>query len=140
MKLRRATMDDALDVLAWRNDPDSVTASKSGRPIGQAEHLKWFPNAIRSSRHLILIAEEDSHKLGVVRFDQMADYWLVSINMSPAVRGKGHGRKALSQAIDLLRADAGPCRLLAEVKDDNVPSLRLFDTLGFVRQDQAAGF
>jgi RimJ/RimL family protein N-acetyltransferase len=140
MKLRRATLDDARDILTWRNDAAAVVASKSQKAIDEAEHMRWFPGAVQSPDHLILIAEADGRKLGMVRFDRTPDHWLASINMSPAVRGKGYGRSALSAAIDVLRGEVGPVRIVAEVKSDNIPSLRLFDSLGFVRCGEKAGF
>jgi RimJ/RimL family protein N-acetyltransferase len=60
--------------------------------------------------------------------------------MSPEVQSKGYGRAALSAAIDTLYAEAGPDRIVAEIKSDNVRSLRLFMSLGFVRQGEQAGF
>jgi RimJ/RimL family protein N-acetyltransferase len=140
MKLRRATVDDASDVLAWRNDPESIAASKTPKPVDRADHLQWFQRAIGDPNRLILVGEEDSQKIGMVRFDHRPDHWLVSINLAPSARGKGYGRKALSGAIDALRAEVGQCRIVAEVKSDNTPSLRLFEALGFVRQGEQEGF
>jgi RimJ/RimL family protein N-acetyltransferase len=140
MKLRRATMDDALDVLAWRNDPDSIALSKSGRAIGVKEHLDWFGRNFENPDHPILVAVDDGRKLGMVRFDRAPDEWIVSINLAPAERDKGYGRRALSAGIALHRAAIGPCRLSAEIKDSNLKSLRLFEGLGFVRQELRDGF
>jgi RimJ/RimL family protein N-acetyltransferase len=140
MKIRRATLDDARDILTWRNDAAAVAASKSQKAIDEAEHMRWFQGAVQSPDHLILIAEADGRKLGMVRFDRRPDHWLASINMSPEVRGKGYGRAALSAAIDILYAEAGPDRIVAEIKSDNVRSLRLFMSLGFFRQGEQAGF
>ena len=140
MQLRRATMDDALDVLAWRNDPVSIAVSKTPKPVDQADHLQWFERAVRDPNRLILIAEEETRKIGMVRFDRTSECWLVSINLAPFARGKGYGRQALSQAIGMLRANVGRCRIVAEVNRATASSFLLFEALGFIRQGEKAGF
>jgi len=140
MKLRRATMDDALDVLAWRNDPHTIAMSKMPGTVDQAGHLAWFARAIQDPSRLMLIATEDDRKLGMVRFDKSGDTWLVSINIAPEERRKGYGRAALNQAVTWLRASVWQCRLSAEIKDSNAVSLRLFQQCGFVTQEQRDGF
>jgi RimJ/RimL family protein N-acetyltransferase len=140
MDLRRATMDDALDVLAWRNDPLAVAMSKTSDTVDRAGHLAWFANAVKDPRRVLFIAMEDGRKLGMVRFDRSDDTWLVSINMAPNERGRGYGRAALNEALAMLRASVGQCRLSAEIKDSNAVSLRLFQQCGFVTQEQRDGF
>lgn len=126
MQLRRATPDDALDVLAWRNDPQTIAASKTGAVDG-AEHMAWFPKAIADERRALFIAEEGGRKVGMVRFDRGDDAWLVSINVAPAERGKRYGEAILRAGIHAI----GAARLLAEIKSDNLASIRIFEHCGF---------
>ena len=133
-------MDDALDVLAWRNDPLAVAMSKTPGAVEETGHLAWFAKAVKDPRRALFIAVEDGRNLGMVRFDKPDDTWLVSINMAPEARGKGYGRAVLTEAIAMLRASNGPCRLSAEIKDSNATSLRLFERCGFVQQDRRDGF
>lgn len=140
MRLRRATMDDALDVLAWRNDPHTIAMSKTPGVIDQASHIPWFAKAVRSEDRVIFIALEANLKLGMVRFDRTDDAWLVSINLAKDARGKGQSADILQQAIALFRAVRGHHTLLAEIKEDNAPSLRLFERCGFRKVGQADGF
>ena len=135
MEIRRATMKDALDVLAWRNDPHTIAMSRTPGIVDQATHLAWFAKAIADQDRIILIATEDGRRLGMVRFDRSDGAWLVSINLAPEARGKGYGRAVLTEAMAVLRASNGPCRLSAEIKGNNAPSLRLFERCGFVQQD-----
>lgn len=133
-------MDDALDVLAWRNDPQAVAMSKTPGVIDQASHIHWFARAVRSEDRVILIALEADLKLGMVRFDRASDAWLVSINLAPAARGKGLSTEILVQAIALFRAAHGDQKLIAEIKENNTPSLKLFERCGFKKLRQADGF
>jgi RimJ/RimL family protein N-acetyltransferase len=139
MRLRRATMDDALDVLAWRNDPLAVAMSKTPGAIGQETHLAWFARAIRNEDRVLLVAMGADQKLGMVRFDRTGEAWLVSITIAPEQRGKGFSVGILQQAITWFRADHGHQTLLAEIKEDNAPSLKLFERCGFKKQGQTEG-
>jgi RimJ/RimL family protein N-acetyltransferase len=130
MELRRATIDDALDVLDWRNDPDAIAMSKTGA-VDRDDHLRWFPKAIEDQDRLVLIAMEAKRKLGMVRFDRCGGTWLASINLAPEERGKGYGQAALEGAIRLLIDCIGSCRISAEIRHDNLGSIRIFEKCGF---------
>jgi RimJ/RimL family protein N-acetyltransferase len=131
MQLRRATMDDALDVLAWRNDPESIAASNTGRAVEVKEHLDWFGRNFESPDHLLLIAVDGGRKLGIVRFHRMPGEWLISINSAPSERGRGYGATMLAMAVQRLGDHVGAVNLLAEIKADNLASLRIFEKCGF---------
>jgi RimJ/RimL family protein N-acetyltransferase len=119
-------MEDALAVLEWRNDPYAVALSKSGEAIDLDSHLTWFPKALANRDCRLFIAAEDGRRLGMVRFDRCGDAWTVSINLAPAERRKGYGQRMLSKAM----ADVGG-RSLAEIRSDNLASIRLFERCGF---------
>jgi RimJ/RimL family protein N-acetyltransferase len=141
MEVRRAVFGDALDILAWRNDPQTRAMSKINQPIGTDAHLRWFANAIVDNRRLILIGEDNNIKIGMVRFDQIEqDIWTVSINVAPASRGLGHGFPFLSRAVQFLACSAAPSRINAEVMVENLASHRIFEKCGFVRQGSDNGF
>lgn len=126
MEIRRATMDDMLDVLAWRNDPVATAMSKTGA-VDEAQHRKWFPGAIGSPDRVFLIVEDAGEKLGTIRFDRSDGGWTVSINMAGSARNKGIGQRALMRAIDV----SGCSPLDAEIKADNLASIRIFERCGF---------
>lgn len=128
MEIRYATIDDAVDVLEWRNDPVSVAASKTGT-VNLSDHLSWFAKSMHNPNRCLFIVTEGKHRVGMVRFDKIQDAWLVSINIAPAERGKGYGEAALRMAI----AKISNSRLLAEIKLDNLASIRIFERCGFRR-------
>jgi RimJ/RimL family protein N-acetyltransferase len=134
MQIRRATMEDAMAVLDWRNDPQTIAVSKTGS-VDRASHLAWFAKAIESPDRMLLIASEDGRRLGMVRFDRSGDTWLVSINMAPDVRGQGYGTRALRKSLSMI----GAVRLLAEIKPENIASIRTFERCGFQRVGDEGG-
>jgi RimJ/RimL family protein N-acetyltransferase len=135
MEIRRATMDDALEVLEWRNDPQTVAVSKTGA-VSVTDHLAWFARSIDNPARDYFIAHADGRRIGMVRFDLSGDAWLVSINIAPDERGKGYGERVLRQAM----AEVGSRRFVAEIKADNAASIRIFERCGFRQVGSADGF
>ena len=140
MHVRRATTDDALDILAWRNDPETIAMSKTVGPIDAASHQVWFDRSLANPDRLIFVAVDGDQKIGMVRFDRAGDTWAVSINVSPKVRNRGYGRAMLTEALAAVRPSIGRSRIVAEVREDNVASLRLFDRCGFAQAERKDGF
>jgi pseudaminic acid synthase len=133
MIVRRATHDDALDVLGWRNDPTTRAMSRDTDVIEEEVHLAWFERALGDPRLLLLIGEEGGAKVGMVRIDR-GEISEISININPLYRGRGRGGALLAKA---LACFDGP--LLAEVKHGNAASKRLFAKAGFVLAGEHAG-
>jgi RimJ/RimL family protein N-acetyltransferase len=131
--LRKATSDDASDLLAWRNDPLTRAMSRSSDPVEAAEHARWFQRVLQDATCTLLIGEDDGRKIGMVRLSR-GEETEVSINLNPAVRGGGLSRALLTQA---LAQESGA--LLAVIKPENLASIRLFEGAGFVLEDTRDG-
>ena len=130
MILRRASRADAADMLAWRNDPTTRAMSRNSEAITEGEHIVWLETALADPHCVLFIAEEGSDKLGMVRVDRGE----VSINVSPAFRGNGYGKRLLSMAV----ARFG--MLQAHVRSENTASRRLFEGAGFMLMGEEDGF
>lgn len=135
LTLRAATEDDAERLLAWRNDPTTREHSLQTEPIALADHKTWLAGALRDPDRRLLIGAIGREAVGTVRFDGLDDgMQRVSITVSPDCRGRGVGRALLRAAC---RAIA-PRRLVAEIRDDNIASQRLFRSCGFRRTSHDA--
>ena len=94
--LRKATIEDARDILAWRNDPTTRENSFSRDEIDMETHMKWFQNKLmHEDRCLMLVLMEDDVKLGNVRVDINNHIGEISYMISPVFRGNGYGKKIL---------------------------------------------
>lgn len=58
LSLRKATLKDSDLLLAWRNDPDVVAWSATGRPVTEAEHDRWIMKALSDQTWHLYIAQE----------------------------------------------------------------------------------
>jgi RimJ/RimL family protein N-acetyltransferase len=125
MFVRKATKADALDVLAWRNDPLTRSMSRTPDEVEEAPHLDWFEKALRDPSRTLLIGELDGQKIGMVRFDH-GEETEVSINLNPACRGKGLSQVLLTESMAWVRGT-----IVAEIRPENLASQRLFEHAGF---------
>jgi RimJ/RimL family protein N-acetyltransferase len=129
--LRPATPGDAAQLLEWRNEPDVVRFSISGRPVEPSEHSQWLAARLDDPERRLWIAEEAGDPVGQVRVDLASGTGTVSIAVAPAHRGRGVGSSVLRALLVEIEADLGVRDLRAVVHPENAASLRAFERAGF---------
>jgi spore coat polysaccharide biosynthesis protein SpsF len=129
--LRPADAGDSDDLLAWRNDPDAVRQSVSGRPVELDEHSRWLAERLDDPATRIWIAELDGRRVGSVRIDVTNGVGAVSIVIAPEARGRGLGKAMLHMLLERFEDDFQVEALEALVHHDNTASQRLFTGAGF---------
>lgn len=132
---RRAMIEDAAMILAWRNDPYVRSVSRDKGVIGWKAHLAWFERIVASTDHLLLIAEKNGVPVGVVRFDRLSDHrHEISLYLNPVVAGRRLGLAMIGAAQQALsREQARDLVILAETLPGNVASQRLFRSAGYTQ-------
>jgi RimJ/RimL family protein N-acetyltransferase len=140
IRVRKATIEDADILLAWRNDPGTRLMFVSQQEVALTEHQAWLTSTLtREDRVLLLGYDTENFPVGVVRFDlNLADTSAaVSITVNPGLRGQGLSALLLSAAIDYLRCDVAKrfepttWTLRAQIRKENVNSMHLFQRVGF---------
>ena len=145
--VRLATIQDSADVLLWRNDPLTVRMSLSGTEVSAEKHVQWFVSTLNSNDRVHIIGEFTKsdgslEKIGVCRFDmEEPDRWLISINLNPTLRGRGLSGTFLGQAIEYLNSCLASqnLTLVAEIREQNIPSVKIFQENGFLHVRKLAG-
>ena len=128
VNLRPADMKDAETLFMWRNDPETRKASHNSDEVIFESHLVWLDASLSNpSKRLLWIAEVDGVAIGTCRADKVEDSWELSWTIAPEARGKGFAHQMLSK---LVRYFDEP--LLAEVKADNIASIKVAERSGFV--------
>lgn len=131
LTIRPATPADAELLLTWRNDAETLRWSRGHQPVAEEVHRAWLRDSLANPDRLLLIAETD-HPVGTVRFDRIEPgVWEVSITVAPADRGKGLASRLLLTGEGALQARHTPARILANIHEDNEPSLALFGHAGY---------
>lgn len=136
LSLRPATIADAIDILAWRNNVITRKMSGSSELISEASHLEWFEKVIENPKKIILIAfdEHIKTKIGMVRFDLNDDLSSaeISININPEYRSEGYGHQSLIYATDYVSVACPTCSgIEAVVRLENAASIRAFSSAGY---------
>lgn len=132
INIRKAIDEDVHDLYQWRNDELTRTMSRNNKKISFPDHQKWFNDTLANNSRIIYIAEIDSFSIGVVRFDKIKkSLYEVNIDINPKSRGKNFGMKVTALGILELEKDKNAKAIFSTVKKVNIPSLKLFERLGF---------
>lgn len=130
IELRAATGDDAAQLLAWRNDPETRRASGSQAVVAEAEHNEWLARTLARSDRALFVAFLDGARIGTVRLDQSAGAWEVSIALAPEHRGKKLAT-ALLATLEPAALGRGARLLTARIRAENGPSVAAFKRAGY---------
>ena len=96
LSLRAATMEDAMDIMRWRNDEQSRENSFSKDIIRIPEHLEWYKKKMSDEKCHLFILTADSEKAGYIRIDSSGDFGEISYIIAPEKRGQGLGKEILA--------------------------------------------
>lgn len=125
LSLRRATLDDAPLLLAWRNDPETRSASLHAAAVEPAEHEAWLTGVLNDPTRQLYVALEEGQAVGTVRADLADGVHCLSWSTAPSARGRGVAQRMVTQLVAQI---AGGVR--AEIKTDNVASIRVAEHAG----------
>jgi len=130
--LRHALVDDCKDIFDWRMDSVTVSNSITGS-FDYDTHKAWFAKKINDENtNIFIIINEFSEKIGMVRFDKHGKDAFVSINLNPKFRGKRLSKKSLHISIEYYLKNFNVESFVAEIKEGNEISLKIFQKVGFV--------
>ena len=132
---RLATMEDSRTLWYWRNESHTRLMSINSEPISWNDHQNWMRLITKDKDIILLIAQKDLADIAVVRFETKEKYAKVTIhiNLNPTARSKGLSRNILLSALNHAKEikDYNGYTLSAQIKKINIPSIRLFKSLGF---------
>ena len=131
--LRPATEDDSGVLLEWRNDPEAVRFSVSGRAVTPVEHREWLLGRLADPGTFLWIAQQAGTAVGQVRVDVEDGIGTVSVAVAPSQRGRGFGSAVLQAMVVEMEPVAGVRRLRALAHAENTASIRAFERAGFHR-------
>jgi UDP-2,4-diacetamido-2,4,6-trideoxy-beta-L-altropyranose hydrolase len=128
--LRNATIEDAKLLFEWANDATVRKNAFNTDPINWDDHLSWLERKINSHHCIIFILTLDSDNIGQIRFDNSPDdYWHIDYSIAEQYRGKGYGKIIVELGLDRIQRDIKNFK--AKVKLNNIPSCKVFESLGF---------
>ena len=142
LHLRPADAQDCRFLYDLRNDPLVRTSSFHTEEIPYEQHQKWYEQKRKNENCRIYILEDAGAPVGQVRADrdERGESAEISYAIAEWARGNGYASWMLAAAEEQL-SEKGFCReLLAEVKNDNIASQKVFQKLGYEEQREDYGF
>jgi UDP-2,4-diacetamido-2,4,6-trideoxy-beta-L-altropyranose hydrolase len=125
--LREITESDWKVLLEWRNDKNTRQNSFNSDLISVSEHKEFIKNTITNTNRTQFILEYNEIPVGTIREDRLGkDELELSYTISPMYRGKKIGQIMMS--LYLIERSGS---FLCEVKEENVPSIKMIEKLGF---------
>ena len=126
VSLREVTPDNYEKIVDMQVRPDQQDFV-AGNVYSLAESRVFparFPMAIYAG-------EEPVGFLMYSYWDERKSYWLIRLMIAAEHQGKGHGRAAMLQAIQLIRGQPGCSSISLSFEPENTTAERLYASLGF---------
>ena len=141
VRFRPATAEDSELIWRWAHDPAVRAMAFRPDPIPRKDHDVWYARLLANDEAMILIVKIGAADAGQVRFEWNASEggWVIDISVSTHFRGKGMALECLMKAVTLLRLKHPGAVAIAWVKEENMPSLKLFEAAGFARDFVRSG-
>jgi RimJ/RimL family protein N-acetyltransferase len=133
-------------VRRWIDDPVALGPFPHGAPGHSDEMVARMVSGEPEPNMVRLAVEVDERAIGEVQYRHGAPVFppgVFSIGIciwDPADRGKGHGREAQRQIVDLLFGQEGARRVEAGTDPCNSVERRCLESLGFEREGVLRGF
>ena len=135
VEVRRAIASEGIDVWPWRNHETTRKYFFDKSQLCLDEHIQWWNKSLTDPSRILLLGSSRGIDFGVVRFDFMdAEKVIASIYLNPWMTGKGLGRALLITGLAWLIDNYPELKsVLAEIVPENIPSIRLFESVGFYK-------
>ena len=139
VEVRRASASQAINVWPWRNHEITRKYFFDNSELSVDEHIQWWNQSLTNSSRILLLGSSSSIDFGVVRFDFIdMEKVITSIYLNPLMTGKGLGRALLIKALAWLRDNYPEIKsVIAEILPENIPSIRMFESVGFYKTHSA---
>ena len=125
--LREVTKSDWKVLLEWRNDKIPSQNSFNSDLVSVSEHKEYIKNTITNPNRTLFTLEYNEIPVGTIREDRLEkDELELSYTISPMYRGKKIGQIMMS--LYLIERKGS---FLCEVNEENVPSIKMIEKLGF---------
>ena len=124
--VRRATIDDAEQLLNWKNEEAVRKFSiVSKNPILWGDHLAWLTARLNDKYTMLYVITDGERDYGDIRFDVFEDEIEVSIRIDKRFRYQGVGRTILRIVGDEVQKQSKK-KLTAKIVQGNAPSRTIF--------------
>ncbi len=137
-KISKAQESDMMDVFNLANDPVVRSNSFNQNKIELLDHQSWFRGILQNQRCYFYIIRSESDFVGSMRFDHYKENrFIANIQISEKFRGKGLAAKIIQDATLRFLQEERSAKIVANIKVDNLGSLKSFQNSGYRIIDKA---
>ena len=138
INLTRAENTDISDIFKWRNHPDIRKNFFNQELLSGDEHEKWFMARLKDPDTTIYMAHYRNEKVGSIRFETNDNVIKASVMLNPLFLDKGLGSRVIKIGVEKYIKENKPKKsLIAEIKKDNIASIKAFQKAGFKKSGLA---
>lgn len=138
--LRKATKDDCVFLYELRNEKEVRQNSFCTEEIGFQEHRTWFEKKMQDRNTCIYILEYGEDRIGQVRVDIAGEEAEISYALCKSARGHGYSKWMLKEAQKNVMEVFGKKKFIADVKEDNIASRKVFQSLNYIEKQTEYGY
>ena len=133
-QLRRAVAEDVMPLWRLKNDPTvRQTAIASSARVPLHVHIEWFRQKLSSPDTRIWVLDFQGLVVGVVRYDRTGPATAeISMAVAAAFRRRGLATRMLRETRSPACRELQVTNLHAMIRQQNIPSARVFAKAGFV--------
>jgi len=131
LKLRNLEKKDKHLLFRWANLKSVIKNSLSKKKITNKVHEKWFNKKIKSKTDILKIIVYKDVPIGVIRLEKKKLNYFISYLITPRYRKKGNAYNSLKIFLAFLKKRNKNFKVIALVKKDNNPSIKIFEKLKF---------
>lgn len=133
ISLNKASSHDIEFLWYLRNCPDIYKYFKQARKISWSKHIEWIlPVISGKSNKILYVIKKSKILIGQIRFDYLSPTKAeISISVLKEFRNKGIAKKSIEEAIKLIKKERKLEIISAKIHKENIPSQKLFESLGF---------
>lgn len=117
--------------LRWTDLPELAALEAELFPDDAWAPETWWAELAGRPRRSYVVQEQDGRVVGYAGVDlggEVAD--VMTMAVAPSAQGQGLGRRLLDELVARAQADHA-AYLMLEVREDNAPARKLYDTRGF---------
>jgi len=141
INIRKAEAKDIYDVFNLSNLHSTRKYSVNTKKILWRDHLNWYDEVLKNDRIVLYILADDMNVfLGQVRYNIQFNYAEISISLIDEMKGKGFGLDILLRSQEMIKRDKNINSIRAIIKNENKPSIRLFEKAGYKFVKDCDGF
>jgi len=132
LRIRNISSSDIHDIFNWRNHPDIRKNFFNSGPVQWSEHERWFKKKCNDPDTKVYMVYNMENNVGTIRFENSDNDIKVSVMLNHSFIGKGLGSKVIRLGLEKFISESKPGKpIIAEIKEDNIASIKAFEKAGF---------